>query len=65
MTITQLKSLNVAHGGLFFARATMKRWGDTMKNFRIERLTANTVRVSRKNAVGSWIFNSHTGRMIA
>jgi hypothetical protein len=69
MTISQLKAKNIAAGGKFFDRAAMKHWGDTMKNFAIETLTPTTVRVSRKaptkTGMGSWIFNSHTGRLIA
>ena len=69
MTITQLKTLNKKNGGNFFERDTMQWFGDTLKNFGIEKITANTVRVYRKRTVrngvlASWVFNSVTGRMI-
>lgn len=64
MTIQELKAKNIASGGKFFARDTMKFFGDTMKNFGIEKITFNTVRVYRKNRGGKWLFNSITGQMI-
>lgn len=37
MTIYELKSLNVANGGNFFNRKTMRFFGDTLKGFGVRR----------------------------
>lgn len=68
MTIYQLKKLNEKNGGCFFKTPNMKRHGDVLKGYRIEKISENCVKVSRKypirNTTNSWIFNALTGRLI-
>jgi len=64
MNIHDLKRLNLANGGYFFTPESMRFHGDTMKNFAIEKLDEDRVRVTRKDRPGAWIFSSKTGRMV-
>jgi len=59
MTISQLKAKNIAGDGHFFDRATLRQFGDTIKNFGIRKRPVKGSRVK-----GVWLFNSITGRMI-
>ena len=64
MTIYQLKKLNVANGGNFFHKRTLKLWGDTLKGFSVVRaIDPYEVVVTRKKSGKAWIFDADTGRM--
>lgn len=72
ITIYELKRRNIANGGMFFERRTMRFCGDTLKNFKISRdVDPTQVIVSRvrKTSAGgmpkSWRFNKETGRFVA
>ena len=66
ITIYELKRRNVASGGYFFARATLKHWGDTLKGLKVKRdIDPQQVIVTRKASGKAWRFNLATGRMIA
>ena len=69
MSIYELKRLNKANGGHFFDRGSMAMFCDTLRNFKVEKVSEDRVHVTRKRKVktygnGSWFFNSKTGRMI-
>jgi hypothetical protein len=66
MTIYKLKQRNIADGGHFFDRATMKQFGDTLKGFGVRRdVDPAQVIVTRKRDGKSWRFDVATGRMRA
>jgi hypothetical protein len=71
MTIYELKRLNQKNGGCFFNRDTMRHFGDTMKNFGVQRYTSDTVKVYRKlptvkgMAGHGWLFDTENGLMLA
>jgi hypothetical protein len=66
MTIYELKQRNIADGGRFFDRETMKMFGDTLKGFGVSRdVDPEQVVVTRKRTGNAWLFNRLTGRMIA
>ena len=66
MTIYELKARNVASGGHFFDRATMKLFSDTLKGFSVVRdIDPAQVVVTRKLTSYAWRFDRATGRMIA
>ena len=65
MTIYELKKLNQANGGFFFARRHMEATGDTLKGFSVTRGTNPTnVVVTRKRNGESMIFDRKTGRVL-
>ena len=66
ITIYELKRRNVANGGHFFSRDTLKLWGDTLKGLKVKRdVDPLQVIVTRKASGKAWRFNLATGRMIA
>lgn len=66
ITIYELKRRNVANGGHFFSRETLKHWGDTLKGLKVKRdIDPQQVIVERKASGKAWRFNLATGRMVA
>ena len=66
MTIHELKARNVANGGRFFDKKTLKHWGDTVKGFGVSRdIDPAQVVVTRKRDGHTWRFDKATGRMRA
>ena len=66
MTIYELKARNVASGGHFFDRATMKNFSDTLKGIGVSRdIDPEQVVVTRKRTGYAWRFDRATGRMRA
>lgn len=66
ITIYELKRRNVANGGHFFSRDTLKHWGDTLKGLRVKRdVDPKQVIVTRKRSGTAWRFDLATGRMVA
>lgn len=66
MTIYQLALLNVANGGHFFDRDTLKHNRETMKSFSIRQEGNDKVVVYRKNEPNGsrWTFSTITGRVV-
>jgi len=66
ITIYELKRRNVANGGHFFSRDTLKLWGDTLKGLKVKRdVDPTQVVVIRGRTGTAWRFNLTSGRMIA
>lgn len=66
MTVYELKARNVANGGHFFDRATLKMYGDTLKGFGVSRdVDPALVVVTRKRDGNQWWFRKSTGRFLA
>jgi hypothetical protein len=75
MTLQNLRQLNKKNGGCFFDKATLKAFGETMKDYfqephRVQSLVAGqpvvveVVKVSRRNGKGTWYFSTVTGRVL-
>lgn len=71
MTIYQIKSKVNETGNNFFDRKTMKFFGQTMKSFRVAKLSSTTYRISapiidsmgNKRGESVRIFNSETNEL--
>jgi hypothetical protein len=64
MTISHLRQLNKKNGGCFFDKATMKFYGETLRDFFQEPHCDGVVKVSRRNGKGTWYFSTVTGRVV-
>jgi hypothetical protein len=60
MTSSELKELHEYHNpeSFYFDRKTMRFFGDTMKNYGVRRISANTVELYRKKPVKHGLQNS-------
>lgn len=63
ITISDIRQRNIANGGHFFDRATMRSQGQTMKNFKLV-IRDGQHFIHHKNSRREWPVNPTTGRTI-